>query len=177
MRLAACPAARIAGFLLSLSLFVRVSSTAFARDPKLDVTYTGVSRDGIETFFSIPYGKDTSGEHRFKPPRPFSPTKGSTIDASSAGPACPQPKGDLYIPLYLSNITEVSEDCLHLNVYRAQETKAGDKLPVMLYIHGGSFYIGSKDELTIQPGGLIVRSAEMGIPVVFVTINYRLGGM
>lgn len=177
MKFAPCSPALIALFVLLQSLVVQVSSTAaVAHNPDLDVNYNGICRDGIETFFSIPYGQDTGGEQRFKPPRPYVPVAGSTINALSAGPACPQAKGDLFNPLYLLNITDVSEDCLHLNVYRAQGTAASDSLPVMLYIHGGSFYIGSKDELTIQPGGLILRSVEMGHPVVFVTINYRLGG-
>ena len=163
-------------FLLFFAAVVRVSSTPVAHDPKLDVTYNGILRDGTETFLSVPYGKDTSGEHRFKPPRRYIPTRGSTINAKSIGSECPQPKGDQFFPLYLQNITDVSEDCLHLNVYRAQGTTSSDKLPVMLYIHGGSFYIGSKDELVIQPGGLIMKSVQIGHPILFVTINYRLGG-
>ena len=153
------------------------SYTPTARDPDLDLTYKGVLENGIETFLSIPYGKDTSGEHRFKPPRPASPAKGSTIVAQSKGPACPQPQGAVITPLYLSNITETSEDCLHLNVYRPEYTSPDAKLKVMLYLHGGGFYIGSKDELVIQPAGLILRSVGMGHPVLFVTINYRLGSM
>ena len=171
------PVSRIFVLVSWLSVIGQVACKAIAHDPELDVTYRGVCYDGIETFYSIPYGQDTSGENRFKPPRPAVPAKGSTINAVSKGPACPQPKGDAFNPLYLSNITEVSEDCLHLNVYRAQGTASDAKLPVSLYIHGGSFYIGSKDELTIQPGGLIQRSVEMGRPIIYVTINYRLGGM
>jgi carboxylesterase type B len=127
-------------------------------DVTSDVTYRGINSNSIDTFLSIPYGKDT------------------IIDATKPGPACPQPKGAYASPLYLSNITDVSEDCLHLNVYRPEGTGCEDRLPVMLYIHGGSFFIGSKDELTIQPEGLIARSVEMGVPVLSVNINYRLGG-
>jgi carboxylesterase type B len=61
-------------------------------------------------------------------------------------------------------------------VYRPEGTSPDAKLPVLLYIHGGSFWIGSKDELVIQPGGLIKRSVDIGIPMMSVTINYRLGG-
>ena len=73
-------------------------------------------------------------------------------------------------------MTEISEDCLHVNVYRAPGTSANASLPVLVYIHGGSFIIGSKDELVIQPGGLILQSVAIGKPVIVVTINYRLGG-
>lgn len=142
-----------------------------------DVTYEGVFQKGVETFFAIPYGQDTGGANRFKAPKPFVPAPGSTISAQSRGPVCPQPMGDYAYPLYLSNVTEYSEDCLHLNIYRPKGTSPHDSLPVMLHIHGGSFFEGSKDELVIQPEGLVLRSVEMEHPIMFVTINYRLGGM
>jgi carboxylesterase type B len=40
---------------------------------------------------------------------------------------------------------------------------------------GGSFIVGSKDELTSQPGGLIIESVNNGLPVIHVSMNYRLG--
>lgn len=40
---------------------------------------------------------------------------------------------------------------------------------------GGSYIVGSKDELTSQPGGLIIESVNSGMPVIHVSINYRLG--
>ena len=166
----------LALLLLGQAIVTNCLTPAYAHDPTCYVTYQGVCEHGIETFYSIRYGQDTSGANRFKPPLPYTPAKGSKIDATNAGPACPQPKGDSFKPLYLSNVTDVSEDCLHLNVYRPEGTSPDAKLPVMLYIHGGSFWIGSKDELVIQPGGLIKRSVEIGIPMMSVTINYRLGG-
>ena len=147
-----------------------------AHDKLFDVTYRGVYEQGVETFLSIPYGQDTGGENRFKPPNLYTPPRGSFFQADSPGPACPQPHGAYAFPLYLSNITAISEDCLHLNVYRPIGTCAGDSLPVMVYIHGGSFFIGGKDELVIQPGGLTHRSIEMDHPVIVGNINYRLGG-
>jgi carboxylesterase type B len=105
-----------------------------AHDSSCGVTYQGVCENGIETFLSIPYGQDTGGENRFKPPRPYVPRHGSVFDATKKGPACPQPHGAYAFPLYLSNITSISEDCLHLNVYRAEGTRSNAKLPVMLYV-------------------------------------------
>lgn len=52
------------------------------------VTYRGLALDGIETFLGVPYAQDTSGSNRFKPPRPYVPQSGSTIDATKPGPAC-----------------------------------------------------------------------------------------
>lgn len=146
-----------------------------AYDRSADVKYVGSYIDEVETFLAVPYGQDTGGNERFRPPRPYTPACGSTIYAQSRGPACPQPYGAAAFPLYLGNITEVSEDCLHLNIARPNGTRAYDKLPVMLHIHGGSFFLGSKDEPAIQPGGLILQSVTNGHPVMVVEINYRLG--
>nr|POE75445.1 secreted lipase [Quercus suber] len=141
-----------------------------------DVSYEGIYRDKIETFLSIPYGKDTSGEHRFKAPRTFFPRHGTTIESTTAGPACPQALGGAdRFPTFVGIITEISEDCLHLNVYRPNGTQTGDKLPVLLYIHGGSFIAASKDDPLWQPSGLILESTANGHPVMVVNINYRLG--
>jgi carboxylesterase type B len=40
---------------------------------------------------------------------------------------------------------------------------------------GGSYIVGAKDELTSQPGGLIIESVNNGLPVIHVSFNYRLG--
>ena len=163
---------------LALLLLDNAAAKASVYHAAQDVTYTGATSDGIETFYSIPYGQDTGGENRFKVPVPYTPEAGSAFDATEPGPKCPQAQStaDSFIPLYLSNVSDVSEDCLHVNVYRAEGTASDALLPVMLYIHGGSFIIGSKDELVTQPGGLIKQSVKIGQPVIAVNINYRLGG-
>jgi para-nitrobenzyl esterase len=61
-----------------------------------------------------------------------------------------------------------SEDCLYLNVYTPGVD--GKKRPVMVFIHGGAFIVGSS-RAPLYDGG---RLAELG-DVVVVTTNYRLG--
>jgi para-nitrobenzyl esterase len=65
--------------------------------------------------------------------------------------------------------TNQSEDCLTLNVWTPANRKPGAKLPVMVWIHGGSFTGGSGSN-AIYDG---THFAERG--VVLVTVNYRLG--
>lgn len=118
------------------------------------VTYNGLYANDIEAFVGIRYGQDTGGESRFRPPVPYTPAAGSTIDATSAGPACPQRidhRKQNPFNAY-SYVTEISEDCLRLNLWRPNGTKAGDKLPVLVYIYGGGFNSGEKDGILNQPG-------------------------
>ncbi|KAF4461877.1 para-nitrobenzyl esterase [Fusarium albosuccineum] len=144
-------------------------------DARHDVTYVGLQRSGIEVFLNIPYGQDTGGENRFKPPRPYVPEAGETIQATAYGPACPQALGPWVIPISLTNVTEISEDCLNVNVARPKGTSSRDRLPVMVYIHGGSFWAGQNQELNIRPDGMIVESIKNGLPIIHVALNYRLG--
>ncbi|AEO57294.1 hypothetical protein MYCTH_2303271 [Thermothelomyces thermophilus ATCC 42464] len=144
-------------------------------DSKHHVSYHGLDRNGIEVFLGIPYGQDTSGANRFKPPRRHVPLPGTEIEATSYGPSCPQQFGQWAVPISLGNITDVSEDCLRLNVARPRGTHPWDRLPVMVYIHGGSFWAGNNHDPTILPDGLVLESVWNGLPVIHVAMNYRLG--
>ncbi|KAL2270630.1 hypothetical protein VTJ83DRAFT_1 [Remersonia thermophila] len=116
-------------------------------DTKRSITYLGLEHNDIELFLGIPYGQDTGGAHRFRPPRAVSPSFGRTIDATTYGPACPQQLGII----------------------------AGSGLPVMIYIHGGGFWGGSNEEPVFAPDGLVRESVRNGMPVLHVAMNYRLG--
>ena len=63
-----------------------------------------------------------------------------------------------------------SEDCLYLNV-RTGNLEGSEKLPVMVWIHGGSHQTGSSSDVFYQANGLVEKD------VVLVTINYRLGAL
>lgn len=106
-------------------------------DHSFQVTYNGLSVHGVEKFLSINYGQDTGGKNRFFAPVPFIPSNGSVVNAMTPGPACPQPLGGAGPPLSLTNVTDISEDCLQLNIARPAGTHANAKLAVMVYIYGG----------------------------------------
>ena len=139
------------------------------------VTYQGLERAGVEVFLNIPYAQDTGAENRFKPPKPYVPCPRSTINATAYGPACPQQLGNLVLPLALSNVTDISEDCLNLNIARPLGSKPGDKLPVLVYIYGGGLWSGMNAEITVRPDGMILESQQNNLPVIHVAMNYRLG--
>lgn len=60
------------------------------------------------------------------------------------------------------------EDCLYLNVYTIDILK---KRPVMVWIHGGGFSMGSGDADFYGPDYIVRKD------VVLVTLNYRLGAL
>ncbi|MBS95053.1 MAG: hypothetical protein CL799_11475 [Chromatiales bacterium] len=122
----------------------------------------GSLMDGVQSYKGIPFVAPPVGELRWQPPQPIEPWEG-VLQATEYSPFCPQ-NDDKYLWFEL---TEISEDCLSLNVLTtAANTEA--KLPVMVWIHGGGYVNGS---------GNIPRLNSTAIPkqgVVLVTINYRL---
>lgn len=119
----------------------------------------------------------TGSDHRFRPPVPFTPPPKSTVHAKIPGPSCPQKlsRGPLGVWGTYDYITDISEDCLRLNIWRPNATTAGDNLPVLFYIHGGSFVSGNKDGILSHPGGMQLKAIANGHPIMNVEINYRLG--
>jgi carboxylesterase type B len=146
-----------------------------AHDTKNEITYKGLERNGIEIFLNVTYGQDTGGAQRFKAPKAYKPASGSTIMAQTYGAACPQQNSSDNGALSDAGPALISEDCLNLNVARPNNTKAGDGLPVMVWIYGGSFWQGSNSEAAEAPDGLILESIENGLPVLHVAMNYRIG--
>lgn len=143
-------------------------------DTSSNITYVGLHtvNGTIEKFLNIPYGADTSGFNRFANPQPAVIPPGTVINASAEGPVCPQVEEGGFV--YMTNSTWFSEDCLRLKVARPAGVKAGDQLPVLVWIYGGSLWNGNINERTNEPDGMIVQSVANGLPVIFVAMNHRL---
>ena len=125
----------------------------------------GTVTSGMTVFKGIPFAAPPVGDLRWKAPQPVKPWTG-VKDASKWGPACIQ---DAMFPrIFGAPETELSEDCLYLNVWTPAKT-AGDKLPVMVWIYGGGF-IGGQTSLPLYDGA---KLAEKG--VIVVSVAYRLG--
>jgi para-nitrobenzyl esterase len=128
----------------------------------------GFESDGVRVFRGIPFAKPPTGERRFRAPEKPEPWSG-VRDATRFGASAHQP------PLMLAalpgfDIGEQSEDCLYLNVYAPAGASASGPKPVMVWIHGGAFVIGSGAQ-SIYDARRLARRGD----VVVVTVNYRLG--
>jgi para-nitrobenzyl esterase len=113
----------------------------------------GTVKDGVAYTLGIPYAAPPVGDLRWKPPAAAAWT--GERDASKAGPRC-----------------QDVEDCLTINVVRPVGAKPGAKLPVMVWIHGGAYVVGtSMGAFGGDTDG--TNFAKQG--VVHVSLNYRLG--
>lgn len=159
--------------------------TATISQPKATIVgSTGL--DHIEKFNGIPFAQPPTGSLRLKPPRPINSALG-TVKATAPAKSCPQfyfstdtsdfptsVLGELSnIPIF-QKVTNAGEDCLTLDIRRPAGTKAGADLPVLVWIFGGGFELGSTG---LYDGSSIVSaSVELEMPVIFVAMNYRVGG-
>lgn len=128
-------------------------------------TVEGVIRRGMRMWRGIPYAAPPIGQRRFRAPAAVIPWTG-VRDATHFGPVAPQDrKGQFAGP---PTGIPMSEDCLTINVIAPA---AGEGLPVLLWIHGGAYSVGSSREVRRQGEALVVGGA------VFVSFNYRLGAL
>jgi para-nitrobenzyl esterase len=128
----------------------------------------GAVQDGVCALRGIPYGADTSGAQRFRPPQPIAWT--GVRDAFRLGPRCPQKEAD-HIPdyeIWRQDSTPASEDCLVLNVFTPAPDETS-RLPVMVFFHPGGFHVGTSGPACMDGSALARRG------VVVVTLNHRLG--
>ncbi len=128
----------------------------------------GIYQEGVYIFKGIPYAAAPTGNLRWMPPQPVKPWSG-VRSARNYGAIAPQNivTGDSPGTPNFRDQAQ-NEDCLFLNVWSPGLDDGGR--PVMFWIHGGGFEIGSGSEWFFEGGNLARRG-----DVVLVTINYRLG--
>ncbi|MEN6620659.1 MAG: carboxylesterase/lipase family protein [Smithella sp.] len=150
--------------LIIFILLVSGNSAAISADRLTDVvkldsgSLRGKYEDGMGIFLGIPYAAPPVRKFRWMPPKAVAPWK-QVRNCMDFGPSCPQPGSQ--------DGNKFNEDCLYLNVWTT--AKPTEKLPVMVWIHGGAFNNGSTSQMEYDVRNL----AKKG--VVVVTINYRLG--
>jgi para-nitrobenzyl esterase len=121
----------------------------------------GTVEDGLFVYRGLPYAAPPLGDLRWRAPQP-APKWPGVRAANEFGRACIQSNPAI------ANLPAPSEDCLDLNVWTPAKS-AKDRLPVMVWIHGGGFIAGATVE-KLYHGEHIAKKG-----VVVVTIGYRLG--
>lgn len=134
-----------------------------------DGTVRGARIDDLVTWRGIPYAAPPVGSLRLRAPQPVEPWTG-VRDATRFGNAAPQRPRSAATGRRGVRVRP-DEDCLTLNVL-APAGPAQAPRPVMVFIHGGAFTLGTS-ALSIYGGESLVRRGG----IVYVSVNYRLGAL
>jgi para-nitrobenzyl esterase len=127
----------------------------------------GLTENGLYVFKGIPYAAPPTGQLRWLAPQPPRSWNG-LHPAQNFGPIARQMKMEMSLNGPAMEEEPQDENCLFLNVF----TPGLDdkKRPVMVWIHGGAYNMGSGSS-AMHPGQTLPKRGD----VVFVSLNYRLG--
>ena len=133
----------------------------------VDTTYgpvRGVDRGHVNVWKGIRYAAAPVGDLRWRAPQPPQPWT-EIAEATEFGAVCPQPTLPM-VPIDLG--APEDEDCLSLNIW--SPTTPGPNKPVMVWVHGGAYVMGSTGQ-PLYDGTILATEGD----TVIVTINFRLG--
>jgi len=122
---------------------------------------------GVSVFKGIPYAAEPVGPLRWRAPQPVTPWKGARSAEKYGANSLQSIVFDDIDPMAAG----VSEDCLFLNIWTPAAPGAAERLPVMFWIHGGGFVVGSGAEPRYDGANLA------GKGIVVVTVNHRLNAL
>jgi para-nitrobenzyl esterase len=124
----------------------------------------------VIAFRGIPYAAPPLGDLRWRPPQPAKAWEG-VRECANFGTAAPQVISPLLNSFPgMSLGAKTSEDCLYLNVWTPAHRSA-EKLPVMVWVHGGGYTFGADSQPLYEGTNLSKRG------IVVVGMNYRLGAL
>ncbi|MFM0433752.1 carboxylesterase family protein [Paraburkholderia aspalathi] len=145
-----------------------INQGADAADPLIVKTaqgpVSGVKNGDVISFLGMPYAQAPVGSLRWRPTQAPS-VRTTAFNATAYGKACPQTTVNNNIAA-----ADMSEDCLFINVQKPASAPATGKLPVLVYIHGGAFTLGSGAQVD---GSTIATTGN----IIYVSFNYRLGAL
>ena len=137
-----------------------VVETALGR---IQGTYDGK----VYAFKGVPYAASTGGANRFQPPQARQPWQG-VRDSAELGLRCAAPQSTAQAEYVVMDRREpAGEDCLCLNLWTNGLGKG--KRPVMLWLHGGGYRVGSAGASLYDGTNLAAKQ-----DVVFVAANHRV---
>uniref|UniRef100_A0A3B5R1T2 Carboxylic ester hydrolase n=1 Tax=Xiphophorus maculatus TaxID=8083 RepID=A0A3B5R1T2_XIPMA len=169
---------------LLLLLLILTTSFANENEPiistlsgKVRGKYFNVLDGHIQAFRGIPYAVVPRSVLRFRPPMPVRKWE-DVKNAQDLPNSCYQLRDEMFpgfegAEMWNPN-TPVSEDCLYLNIwapmFKKPKPQPADRVPVLVWIYGGSFMSGTST-LDVYQGHFLCKSQN----VVVVTMNYRVG--
>ena len=126
-------------------------------------TFVGTEEYGVASWLGIPYAKAPLGGRRFKAPE-YVDASDKVFEAKYFGKGA---FGSMGYPDCVQTL--MSEDCLYLNIWLNTDDKTAKK-PVMVWIHGGAYVVGSGSQASYSGANLVQEHSD----IIFVNINYRL---
>lgn len=132
-----------------------------------------VSGKPVNVFLGVPFAQPPKGMKRFMPPEDISQFEGGSWDARKKPKTCMQVEDTMFgkfpgVDMWNAN-TEVSEDCLYLNVW-APPADPAKKRAVLVWIYGGGFFYGTST-LDIYDGRILAAEND----IIVVSMQYRVG--
>ncbi|XP_015284072.1 PREDICTED: cholinesterase-like [Gekko japonicus] len=166
-------------FLWLFLLFPLASNSASEGDDTIMVTSSGpvkgrhlqVGSGSVTAYLGIPYAEPPVGKLRFQKPLPHQPWS-QVLEATSFGNSCSQlllpgtPQTSMW-----TVSPPLSENCLFLNIW-APHPRPPTPVPVLVWIHGGSFFSGTSS-LEMYNGASLAAEEDL----IVVSLNYRLGAL
>ena len=122
---------------------------------------------GVKAWLGVPFAAPPVRELRWREPQPAQPWPG-VWTANRFQPKCMQALRAATTNHYAGE-EATSEDCLYLNIWAPPAARAGAKLPVVVWIYGGGFNIGSASQPLYRGEAL----AKKG--VIYIGVEYRVG--
>ena len=122
---------------------------------------------GVRAYFGVPFAAPPVRELRWREPQPVPPWNG-VLDADRPAPECMQTLRAHDINHYFGE-ESTSEDCLYLNVWAPPDATSGAHRPVIVWIYGGGFTIGSANMANYSGETLACKG------VIYISIAYRVG--
>ncbi|KAH9240127.1 hypothetical protein K456DRAFT_1719459 [Colletotrichum gloeosporioides 23] len=121
--------------------------------------------NGVQTFLGIPFAEPPVGDLRLRQAVSLRKSFGN-LQADKFGPSC----------YFARDQGNSSEDCLTLNIWRpTNATSSSSQLPVLVWLYGGGLTNGYAADPRFEGTSIARISQDIGKPVIFVSVNYRLG--
>ena len=158
---------------MNVLLTLLAAATAAIASPTVTTPlgdYAGIEHSTlpVSRFLGIPYAQPPTGQRRFAPPAPIAEPWSTPFNATAFGPECIGYG-------FVTPGVPMSEDCLTVNVWTPTAsidgTSSNEKLPVVVWIHGGAMIAGGATSATYDWSNFVAKERVVG-----VSLQYRLSG-